>query len=177
METYKRFLVLDTETTGLKPDRGDRIIEIALIEIFKGRITGNRFHSYFNTNVIITKKNYRIHGISNKFLLKKPKFMEKSEEILSFIGDSILVAHNALFDAKFLLNEYKIIGKKIKLKIIDTLRIFRKIFPGKRNNLKFLCDRYGIKIIKKHSALYDASSLALLFIELLKSKKLNKLQR
>ncbi|MGX7589725.1 exonuclease domain-containing protein [Candidatus Vidania fulgoroideorum] len=177
METYRRYLVLDTETTGLKPEKGDRIIELALVEIIKGRITGKEFHSYFKTNVVISKRNYKIHGISNKFLLDKPWFIEKSKEILEFIKDSILIAHNAIFDAKFLLNEFRIIGRKIKLKLIDTLRIFRKIFPGKRNSLKFLCCKYKIDVIKTHSALYDARALSMLFIELLKGKNSNKLQR
>ncbi|MGX7458751.1 exonuclease domain-containing protein [Candidatus Vidania fulgoroideorum] len=178
MGTYKRFLVIDTETTGLKPEKGNRIIELALVEIIKGRITGREFHSYFWTSVVITKRNYKIHGISNKFLIRKPKFTEKANEILRFIDNSILVAHNALFDAKFLINEFKITGTKVKLRFIDTLRIFRKIFPGKRNNLRFLCSKYKIEIIRNHSALYDARSLAILFTEILKRKKEKyKLQR
>ncbi|MGX7585894.1 exonuclease domain-containing protein [Candidatus Vidania fulgoroideorum] len=175
MKTYKNFLILDTETTGLDLQK-DRIIEIALVEVSGGRLTGREFHSFINPKTKIKKRSYEIHGISNKFLNSKKSFKEISMKIINFINKSILVAHNALFDASFLIKEFRLAGLNVKLTFIDTLKIFRKIFPGKRNNLDALCDRFNLKRFRKHSAINDARDLAKLFIELLNIKRLKKLQ-
>ncbi|WP_458659163.1 exonuclease domain-containing protein [Candidatus Vidania fulgoroideorum] len=164
MHYNKKIIVIDTETTGLNPEKGDRIIEIACVEIKKGKII-NSFHSYLNVKKKIDKKAYKIHGIKKNFLKKKPYFKEIKKKLYKIIKNSIIVSHNANFDIKFIKNEYKILGEKINLKAIDTLKIARKMFPGKKNSLIKFCERLKIKIKKKmHSAINDAKILAQVFL-------------
>ncbi|UOQ38013.1 DNA polymerase III epsilon subunit [Candidatus Vidania fulgoroideae] len=168
----KRLLVLDTETTGLSIKRGDRIIELAIVEIMNRKITKKYFHRYFKVNKKISKESFKVHKISNFFLDKKKTFLHSYKKIKNFIGDSFIIAHNAEFDSKFIKNELRICKKKKKLVFIDTLRIFRKIFPGKKNRLKDISKRLGIKInFCLHNALNDARLLARIVVFLMNKQK------
>ncbi len=177
-----RQIVLDIETTGMnlidKPYIGHKIIEIGAIEIINKKITKNFLHLYINPKRKIDSKAYKIHGISNNFLKNKPTFVEVVKKIIKFIKNSDLIIHNANFDISFIENELKNINYKIKkinkiCNIIDTLSIARKIFPGKKNDLNSLCQRYKINnlIRKKHGALIDAKLLALIFLNITKKQK------
>ncbi len=176
-----RQIVLDIETTGInlidKPYIGHRIIEIGAIEIINKKITNKFLHYYINPQKKIDNKAYKIHGISNKFLINKPKFIEISEKLIKFIKKSELIIHNANFDISFIENELKIINHKIKniskiCKITDTLSIARKKFPRKKNDLNSLCQRYKINNSnrKKHGALIDAKLLALIYLNITKKQ-------
>ncbi|MGX7582644.1 exonuclease domain-containing protein [Candidatus Vidania fulgoroideorum] len=164
----RRFLVLDIETTGLNPVRGDRIIEIALIEIIGKVVTGKEYHTFINPGVAISDSAYQIHGITNAFLLNKPNFRSISASLIAFMAGAILVAHNAIFDARFLFCEFKRLRLPFDYIFVDTLKIFRKLCPGKRNDLVSLCKRYAIDYFNHHSALEDARVLSLLFLKLLR---------
>ncbi len=176
-----RQIVLDIETTGMnlidKPYIGHRIIEIGAIEIINKKITNNFLHFYINPQKKIDNKAYKIHGISNKFLINKPKFIEISEKLIKFIKKSELIIHNANFDISFIENELKIINHKIKkinkiCKITDTLSIARKMFPRKKNDLNSLCQRYKINNSnrKNHGALIDAKLLATIYLNMSKKQ-------
>ncbi|MGX7582504.1 3'-5' exonuclease [Candidatus Vidania fulgoroideorum] len=162
---HNKYVILDTETTGLYPEKGDRIIEISMIKIYKNKIL-KKFHSFFNVKKKISKSSYKIHNIKNSFLKKKKYFHEKINLIDNFIKKSIIVSHNAKFDIKFLKKEYEYLKKKRKFYAIDTLKIVRKIFPGKKNTLKKICERFKIKKLKMHSAINDAKILTKIFFYL-----------
>ncbi|MGX7589165.1 exonuclease domain-containing protein [Candidatus Vidania fulgoroideorum] len=169
----KRYISLDTETTGLDV-KNDRIIEISCVEIINYRITGKYFHSYIKTDTKISKEAFKIHNIKGEFLRNKPNFKKISSKIKKIIGKSKLIIHNVGFDYKILKNEYKRIGMKIDFKTIDTLKIAKKKFPGKKNSLEFLCKRFNIKKNKIHSAYQDSINLAKIFIFFcMKQKKIN----
>lgn len=167
-----RQIVLDTETTGInkfgkKHYYGHNIIEIGAIEIINRRITNNFFHTYIKPDRLIEKEAFKIHGIKNEFLMDKPTFQEISKKLLRFIYKSELIIHNAQFDVGFIDYEFSKLSRKIPsitkfCKIIDTLQLARKLFPGKKNNLNALCDRYNIDYSNRilHSALLDAKILA-----------------
>ncbi|QJC38061.1 DNA polymerase III subunit epsilon [Enterobacteriaceae endosymbiont of Donacia marginata] len=170
-----RQVVLDTETTGMNLSYpyyiGHRIIEIGIIEIINRNITKNYFHTYINPEKKISKEAFNIHGISNKFLSTKPVFSDILDNFLNFIKGAELIIHNAQFDINFLNYELSFIKKKIpKIEdiciITDTLKIARNIFPGKRNSLNSLCNRFNIDISKRnlHGALLDAKLLAHVFL-------------
>ena len=165
-----REIILDTETTGLNPFDGHRIIEIGAIEMKNRIITGREFHVYINPKRDIPEEAYRIHGISTEFLEDKPLFNEVADEFLDFIHGGKLVIHNARFDIKFLNYELSLINKSsINLEdTIDTLSMARKLFPGARANLDALCKRFKIDntIRDKHGALLDSRLLAEVYIEL-----------
>lgn len=163
--------VIDTETTGLEPEKGDRIIEIACIRIKNDKIDNNFFHTYLNVNKKISKKAYTIHRIKKKFLKDKPKFEDIFEKLDKFIKNSIIIAHNAKFDLKFLKMEYLKIGIKKRFKFIDTLYIAKKIFPGKKNSLKKISKRLKINYKKMHNALNDAKILAKVYLKLKNKQK------
>jgi len=128
----KRLVALDTETTGLKI-KIDRIIEIGCVEIINKEITGKYFHKYLKTETKINKSAYKLHGLKKGFFKNKPKFKNIFKKFLKFLGNSILVIHNSKFDIKFLKKEFFLINKKFKkFKIIDTLKISRKKYPGKK---------------------------------------------
>ena len=165
-----REVIFDTETTGLDPKTGDRMVEIGCIEMV-GRVeTGRTFHAYFNPDRDMPVEAERVHGLSAGFLATKPRFAELVDELLEFLGDSNLVAHNAGFDFGFLNNELELVGRTpISMdRMVDTVAIARKRHPGAKLSLDALCTRYGIDRSHrvKHGALLDAELLAQVYVEL-----------
>jgi DNA polymerase-3 subunit epsilon len=165
-----REIVFDTETTGLSPAGGDRMVEIGCIEMI-GRIeTGRHFHCYFNPERPMPSEAEAVHGLSDIFLSDKPRFTDKVEELLEFIGDSPLVAHNASFDFGFLNHELDRCGRPnvCMSRMVDTLLLARSRHPGAKHSLDALCTRYGVDRSQrvKHGALLDAQLLAQVYIEL-----------
>ncbi|MEQ8289185.1 MAG: DNA polymerase III subunit epsilon [Gammaproteobacteria bacterium] len=161
-----RQIVLDTETTGLEPTQGHRIIEIGCVELVNRRKTDNNFHVYLNPEREIEDGAFDVHGISNEFLADKPKFADVARELIEFIRDSELVIHNAPFDVGFLNAELKKLGRKWGkiddyCQVVDTLLLAREKHPGQKNNLDALCKRYEIDNSKRdlHGALLDAQIL------------------
>lgn len=168
-----REVILDTETTGLDPKSGHRIVEIGAIEMVNKVLTGKHFHFYINPQRDMPTEAYRIHGISGEFLKDKPLFAEIAEEFLAFISNSQLVIHNATFDIKFINYELSLLKRPdtdfLELaNTIDTLALARKMFPGMKANLDSLCKRYKIdnSSRKLHGALKDAALLAEVYVEL-----------
>lgn len=170
-----REIVFDTETTGLSFDNGDRVIEIAAVEIDDYRLTQRSFHVYIDPEREIPASAIDVHGITNEFIRGKPKFAEVADDFLAFIGDAPLVAHNAEFDFRFLNGELKKLGRPIlePSRMVDTLAIARSRHPGASNSLDALCKRYGIDLSRrvKHGALIDSEILAELYIELICEKQ------
>ncbi len=166
-----REVILDTETTGLDPKRGDRLIEIGCIEIFNRRPTGREYHCFINPEREVPAEAQKIHGISTDFLKDKPLFGKVAREFLDFVGDDTLVIHNAQFDVGFLNFELERAGHELIMmeRVVDTLAIARRKHPAGPNNLDALCKRYGIDNSKrtKHGALVDSLLLAEVYIELL----------
>ena len=165
-----REIVFDTETTGLSPAAGDRMVEIGCIEMV-GRVeTGRHFHCYFNPERPMPSEAEAVHGLSDIFLSDKPRFADKAEELLEFIGDAPLVAHNASFDFGFLNNELGRCGRGnvCMTRMVDTLVLARSRHPGAKHSLDALCTRYGVDRSQrvKHGALLDAQLLAQVYIEL-----------
>jgi DNA polymerase-3 subunit epsilon len=165
-----REVIFDTETTGLDPKSGDRMVEIGCIEMV-GRVeTGRTFHAYFNPERDMPAEAEKVHGLSAAFLATKPRFAELADELLAFLGDAPLVAHNAGFDFGFLNAELERIGRAgISLeRMVDTVALARKKHPGAKNSLDALCTRYGIDRSHrvKHGALLDAELLAQVYVEL-----------
>ncbi|MDC0073537.1 DNA polymerase III subunit epsilon [Alphaproteobacteria bacterium] len=172
---FNREIILDTETTGLSPEKGDRIVEIGCIELVNYNLTGNEFHKYLNPEREMSEGAFRVSGISDEFLKDKPHFKEIANDLINFIGNSKIVAHNAPFDIGFLNNELKISNKKqIEFdSVIDTLALARKKFPGAQASLDALCKRFEIDNSKrvKHGALLDAYLLTEVYIELIGGKQ------
>ena len=165
-----REIVFDTETTGLSPAAGDRMVEIGCIEMV-GRVeTGRHFHCYFNPERPMPSEAEAVHGLSDIFLSDKPRFADKAQELLEFIGDAPLVAHNASFDFGFLNNELGRCGHPnvCMTRMVDTLILARSRHPGAKHSLDALCTRYGVDRSQrvKHGALLDAQLLAQVYIEL-----------
>ena len=173
-----REVVVDIETTGLDHKKGDKIIEIACLELINHIPTDNYYHTYINPDgKEISEGAFKVHGISETFLSNKPLFSEIADDFLGFIGDSQILAHNASFDVGFLNNELSI-EKKMTItddKIIDTLVIARKKHPGMPNNLDALCRRYNISEQKRglHDAKSDCELLAQVYIELIGGRQSN----
>ena len=165
-----REIVFDTETTGLNPASGDRMVEIGCVEIFNRVETGRHFHAYFNPERDMPFEAQEVHGLSNLFLSDKPRFPEKAEELLDFIEDSPLVAHNAGFDFGFLNFELERCGRPPvgMHRLVDTLMLARTRHPGAKHSLDALCMRFGIDRSHrvKHGALLDAQLLAQVYVEL-----------
>lgn len=165
-----REVVFDTETTGLNPATGDRLVEIGCVELVNRVETGRTFHCYFNPGRAMPHEAELIHGLSDRFLADKPLFADQVEDLLEFLGDSPLVAHNASFDFGFLNWELGACGRPIvdMGRMVDTLVIARKAHPGAKHSLDALCTRYGIDRSHriKHGALLDAQLLAQLYVEL-----------
>jgi DNA polymerase III subunit epsilon len=165
-----REIVFDTETTGLSPAGGDRIVEIGCVELFNRVETGRTFHSYFNPGRPMPIEAEQVHGLSDRFLSDKPNFHERCEELLEFIGDSPLVAHNAAFDFGFINHELGSCGRPAVCtsRMVDTLVIARQKFPGAKHSLDALCARFGVDRSQriKHGALLDAQLLAQVYVEL-----------
>ncbi len=166
-----REIILDTETTGLSPQDGHRIVEIGAIELLNHLPTGKTFHVYLDPGRDMPKEAEAIHGLTSAFLKGKPKFVEKADEFLAFIEDSLLVIHNASFDMNFINYELAAIGK-LQIdpgRVLDTLQMARRKHPMAQNSLDALCKRYGIDLSKRsmHGALLDSELLAEVYLELL----------
>ena len=165
----ERLIVLDTETTGIKPSEGHRIIEVGAVEILDREITSTEFQKYIQPNRKVGES-VNIHGITDKFLINKPQFNQISDDLLSFIEGATLVIHNAPFDLGFLNNELKIMGIKETIEdictIIDTLELSKQQRPGTMHNLDALCRRFGIDTSARtrHGALLDAQILAQVYL-------------
>ena len=170
-----REIVLDTETTGLDPLRGDRLVEIGCVEIFNRMPTGQSFHRYINPERDMPAEAFAVHGLSTEFLASKPLFSEVVEEFLEFIGEAPLVIHNASFDVGFLNAELERI-KRVPIsreRLVDTLLLARRKHPGVSNRLDDLCSRYAIDNSRrtKHGALLDAELLAEVYIDLIGARQ------
>lgn len=165
-----REIVFDTETTGLDPAGGDRIVEIGCIEMINRAETGRHFHSYFNPQRSMPAGAEAVHGLSDIFLSDKPSFAERAADLLDFIQDSPLVAHNAGFDFGFLNYELGLCGIQpvCVTRMVDTLSLARSKHPGAKHSLDALCTRFGVDRSRrtKHGALLDAQLLAQVYIEL-----------
>jgi DNA polymerase-3 subunit epsilon len=166
-----RIVVLDTETTGLNPQEGHRIIEIGCVELVKRRLTGKRFHVYINPGRIIDEGAIAVHGITNRFLDNKPHFEQIVEDFIAFIRGAELVIHNAPFDVGFINHEFSQLQNNVGTvadlcEVFDTLAYARKKHPGQRNSLDALCKRYSIDNSHRdlHGALLDAEILADVFL-------------
>jgi len=167
-----RQIILDTETTGLSAENGDRIIELGCVELLHRKLTGKNLHYYFNPDRDSHEDALRVHGISNEFLRDKPKFFEVAEEFLQYIEGAEVIIHNAAFDVSFLNKELELAGKAAFKSFVgsvtDTLVMAKEMFPGKRNSLDALCDRLGVDNSGRtlHGALLDAELLADVYINL-----------
>ena len=166
-----RQIVLDTETTGLEPTQGHRIIEIGCVELINRRITENRYHQYINPEREIDEGAIEVHGITNEFLADKPMFADVAEDFLKFIRGAELIIHNAPFDVGFMNHELKILDTQAEpvesfCSILDTLTMARNMHPGQKNNLDALCKRYEIDNSARdlHGALLDAEILAEVYL-------------
>jgi DNA polymerase-3 subunit epsilon len=170
-----REIVFDTETTGLDPLQGDRLVEIGCIEMVNRFPTGKVFHCYFNPQRDMPESAFRIHGLSSEFLKDKSLFADKVEELIGFLGDAQLVAHNAMFDLGFINAELERAGRAAvnRERIVDTLVIARRKHPGGSNRLDDLCVRYAIDNSRrtKHGALLDAELLAEVYVELIGARQ------
>ena len=165
-----RQIILDTETTGLEPELGHRVIEIAGVELVNRRFTGNNFHRYCNPGRESDAGALEVHGLTSEFLSDKPKFKDVAAELLDFITGVELVIHNAAFDVAFLNREFDLVDLKRVTdycpSVVDTLRLAKDLHPGKRNNLNALCERYQVDHSgrKLHGALLDAQLLAEVYL-------------
>lgn len=170
-----REIVLDTETTGLDPLRGDRLVEIGCVEIFNRMPTGQTFHRHINPERAMSTEAFAVHGLSSEFLADKPFFAEVVEEFLDFIGDAPLVIHNASFDIAFINAELDRIKRPpiARERLVDTLLLARRKHPGVSNRLDDLCSRYAIDNSHrtKHGALLDAELLAEVYIDLIGARQ------
>jgi DNA polymerase-3 subunit epsilon len=160
-----RQIVLDTETTGLEPEQGHRVVELACVEIVNRQVTDRHLHLYLNPDRDSDPEALRIHGLSTEFLSGHPRFAEIADQLVEFVRDAEVIIHNAAFDVKFLNAELKRAGLPVFPdlcgKITDSLMVAREMFPGKRNNLDALCDRFGISNAHRtlHGALLDSELL------------------
>ncbi len=170
-----REIVFDTETTGLDPFQGHRLIEIACVELINRFPSGQSFHRYVNPERDVPAEAIAIHGLSAEFLRDKPRFDEIADELAAFIGEAPLVAHNAMFDLGFLNAELERAGKMLvaRERLIDTLLLARRKHPAGPNRLDDLCGRYGIDNSRrtKHGALLDAEILAEVYLELIGARQ------
>jgi DNA polymerase-3 subunit epsilon len=170
-----REIVFDTETTGLDPGQGDRLVEIGCIELVNRFPTGKTFHCYFNPERDMPEQAKAIHGLTSEFLKDKPLFAHKVDEIIAFLGEAQLVAHNAMFDHGFLNAELERVGRAgvSRERMVDTLLIARRKHPGGSNRLDDLCARYAIDNSRrtKHGALLDAELLAEVYVELIGARQ------
>jgi len=170
-----REICLDTETTGLEPKDGHRIVEIGCVEIINRVKTGNVFHTYINPDRDMPESAFKVHGISEEFLKDKSKFSDVAEEFIDFIKDTNLVIHNAAFDMKFINSELRKCGLEIieRRFVKDSLTMARNKYPGAKNSLDALCKRFKIDLSRreKHGALLDADLLADVYVELIGGKQ------
>jgi len=167
-----RQVMLDTETTGLSPQNGDRIVELGCVELLNRKLTGNNKHYYLNPERDSDEGALRVHGLTTEFLSDKPKFVEIADDFLDYIAGAEIIIHNAPFDVGFLEAELKRAGKNrftsVVSKVVDSLAMAKHQYPGKRNSLDALCDRLGVDNSgrKLHGALLDAELLADVYIGL-----------
>lgn len=167
-----RQIVLDTETTGLSAEAGDRIIEIGCVELVARKLTGNNKHFYLNPERDSHEDALKVHGISNEFLRDKPKFVQVADELLEYLAGAEIIIHNAAFDVSFLNKELELLGRGpitgIVGQVTDTLAMAKELYPGKRNSLDALCDRLGVDNSGRtlHGALLDAELLADVYINM-----------
>ena len=167
-----RQIVLDTETTGLSAEGGDRIIELGCVELLNRKLTGNNLHLYFNPGRDSHEDALKVHGISNEFLKDKPKFADVAPQILDYLQGAEIIIHNAAFDVGFLNKELELVGRPAFRtyveSVTDTLAMAKEMYPGKRNSLDALCDRLGVDNSGRtlHGALLDAELLADVYINL-----------
>ena len=166
-----REIVLDTETTGLEPATGDRVVEIGAVELINHMPTGKTYHQYLNPDRPMPKEAFDVHGLSDDFLRDKPRFRTVARDFLHFIGDATLVIHNAPFDMKFLNHELAAAGHPAlpMSRAFDTVALARQKFPGSPASLDALCRRFGIdnSMREKHGALLDSEILAEVYLELI----------
>ncbi|MCX7141752.1 MAG: DNA polymerase III subunit epsilon [Proteobacteria bacterium] len=172
-----RQIVLDTETTGLNAKMGDRVIEIGCLELLNRRPTGNHFHHYLNPERASEEGAVRVHGISDEFLLDKPRFREIAPEFIEYIRGAELIIHNAPFDVEFLEQELALARLPPLTQhcagVKDTLKLAKELHPGKRNSLDALCERYGVSNAhrKLHGALLDAELLAEVYLAMTRGQE------
>ena len=172
-----RQLFLDTETTGLSAEGGDRVIELGCVELINRKLTGNNLHFYFNPGRDSHEDALKVHGISNEFLRDKPKFQDVAQEILDYVQGAEIIIHNAAFDVGFLNKELELAGQKPFTTfvdgVVDTLVMAKQMYPGKRNSLDALCDRLGVDNSGRtlHGALLDAELLADVYINLTRGQE------
>ncbi|MBC7455122.1 MAG: DNA polymerase III subunit epsilon [Massilia sp.] len=167
-----RQIVLDTETTGLNPRTGDRVIEVGCVELHNRMLTGNNFHAYINPDRDSEEGALAVHGLTSEFLRDKPRFADIAQELRAYIQGAEVIIHNAPFDLGFLNAEFKLLGLPTFTEhcssVIDTLVNAKEMHPGKRNSLDALCDRYGVSNAhrKLHGALLDAELLADVYLSM-----------
>jgi len=168
-----RQIILDTETTGLEPKQGHRIIEVGCVELINRRLTGNNFHYYLNPQREIDEGAVEVHGLTSEFLADKPLYEDIADELYNYLKGAEIVIHNAAFDVGFINHEYRLMGfeqpdMKAWCEITDTLHMARKKFPGQRNSLDALCKRFDIDNSQRqlHGALLDAEILADVYLML-----------
>jgi DNA polymerase-3 subunit epsilon len=172
-----RQIFLDTETTGLSAEGGDRVIELGCVELVNRKLTGNNLHFYFNPGRDSHEDALKVHGISNEFLRDKPKFASVVEEILNYVEGAEIIIHNAAFDIGFLNKELELAGQKPFTTyvegVVDTLVMAKQMYPGKRNSLDALCERLGVDNSGRtlHGALLDAELLADVYINLTRGQE------
>ncbi len=172
-----RQIFLDTETTGLSAEGGDRVIELGCVELVNRKLTGNNLHFYFNPGRDSHEDALKVHGISNEFLRDKPKFASVVQEILSYVEGAEIIIHNAAFDVGFLNKELELAGQKPFTTyvdgVVDTLVMAKQMYPGKRNSLDALCERLGVDNSGRtlHGALLDAELLADVYINLTRGQE------
>lgn len=177
MDELKRQLVLDTETTGLEPSQGHRIIEIGVVEMIDRRLTGNNFHVYLQPDREIDAGAIEVHGITNEFLADKPRFEDIAQELADYIRGAEVIIHNAPFDIGFIDAEYQRMENGLTMEslceVIDTLVMAREMHPGQRNSLDALCGRYDVdnKHRTKHGALLDSEILADVYLAMTGGQK------
>ena len=168
-----RQIVLDTETTGLEPSQGHRIIEIGCVELINRKLTGNHYHQYINPDREVEEGAIEVHGISNEFLADKPMFEDVAQDFIDFIKGAELIIHNAPFDVGFINHEFGLLNKGLEkvdtiCSVLDTLAMARKKHPGQKNSLDALCKRYDVENAHRelHGALLDAEILADVYLRM-----------
>ena len=177
MDELKRQLVLDTETTGLEPSQGHRIIEIGVVEMIDRRLTGNNFHIYLQPDREIDAGAIEVHGITNEFLADKPRFEDVADELSDYLRGAEVIIHNAPFDVGFIDAEYQRLENDVTMvslcDVVDTLAMAREMHPGQRNSLDALCGRYDVdnKHRTKHGALLDSEILADVYLAMTGGQK------
>jgi DNA polymerase III subunit epsilon len=173
----ERQIVLDTETTGLNPKLGDRVIEIGCIELLSRRVTDRHFHTYLDPERDIEEGAAKVHGLTREFLSDKPRFTEVAKDFLDYVRGAELIIHNAAFDVEFLDAELELAGlgriADHAAGVIDTLALARELHPGRRNSLDALCERYGVDNAHRtmHGALLDARLLAEVYLAMTRGQE------